>query len=343
MNIAVSFVWWYNKRSFLGPLMSHLQRTIKRSIAFSGVALHSGKSVSVEIRPASANTGILFQRIDLSNKPYIKASAETVFDTSLATRIGSPEAYVSTIEHLMAAFFGFGIDNAVIAIDNCEMPILDGSAAPFMVLLDEAGIQELKEPKKILIIKKTIEIVDKQNPSSFIRIEPSSKAMISYGIDFENAKTIGKQHVSMNYTPSSFCEEFSFARTFCLEEEINYMLSRGLAKGGSLDNAVVVSRTKGLLNRNGLRQDSEFVRHKVLDCIGDLHLLGMPILGHVIAHKAGHALHNQLARAILQEEKSRTILVPNRKEIAAQGFGELLTFPKSLLDIERCLTALSIG
>lgn len=323
--------------------MVYFQKTIKRSISFSGVALHSGKLVSVEIQPALANTGILFQRTDLPHSPYIKANPNSVFDTSLATRIGTPDAYVSTIEHLMAAFFGFGIDNAVVAVNNCELPILDGSAAPFMVLLDEAGIQELPEPRKILIIKKTIEVVDEKNPNSFMRIEPSPKPMISYGIDFGSAQAIGKQHVSMGYTPNAFCEEFAFARTFCLKEEIDYMRSRGLAKGGSLNNAVVVSRTEGLLNKNGLRQENEFVRHKVLDCIGDLHLLGMPILGHVIAHKAGHALHNQLARAILQESAASTVIIPGRKDSFAAGIQDLLTCPKSLLDISKPLTALSIG
>ena len=323
--------------------MKNFQRTLKHSISFSGVALHSGDMVHVEIRPASANTGIVFQRIDIPGMPYIKASPEHVFDTSLATRIGSPDVYVSTIEHLMAAFFGFGIDNAIVALDNCEMPILDGSAAPFLVLLDEAGIQELKEPRKVLVIHETIEIIDEKNPDRFIRIEPSKKALISYAIDFSGSKFIGRQQITLDYSAQAFCEEFSYARTFCLKEEVEYMRSRGLAKGGSMQNAVVVSKQDGLLNEKGLRNEFEFVKHKALDCIGDLHLLGAPILGHIIAHKAGHDLHNRLARAILSQTKSRKIFVPSAKEILTPSFKDLLSFPKSLLDINRSLVGLAVG
>ncbi|MES2613820.1 MAG: UDP-3-O-acyl-N-acetylglucosamine deacetylase [Bdellovibrionota bacterium] len=321
--------------------MKNFQRTLKRPVLFSGVALHSGDTVHVEIRPACAGTGIIFQRTDLKGSPYIKASPEQVFDTSLATRIGTREAYVSTIEHLMAAFFGFGIDNAVVALDNCEMPILDGSAAPFLVLLDEAGILELKEPRKVLVIREPIEVIDENNPSRFIRIEPSKKPLISYVVDY--AGSIGKQQISMDYNAWTFCEEFSYARTFCLKEEIEYMHSKGLAKGGSMENAIVFSKQQGLLNAQGLRNEFEFVKHKALDCIGDLYLLGAPILGHVIAHKAGHDLHNKLSLLIQNQVKSRKIFVPNAKEVLAPGFQNLLSFPKSLSDINRSLVGLAIG
>ena len=321
--------------------MSNFQRTLKRPVSFTGVGLHSGNLISVEIRSAAANTGIIFQRTDLPNKPYIKADALSVFDTSLATRIGTSEAYVSTIEHLMAAFFGFGIDNAIVSINNSEMAILDGSSAPFLVLLSEAGVEELKEPRKVLVVQKTIEIVDENNPTRFIRIEPSKHPLISYAIDFNKVSAIGRQTVSMDYTSKAFCESFSFARTFGLKEEMDFLHSKGLAKGGSMNNAIVVSKTEGVLNSKGLRHEHEFVKHKVLDCIGDLHLLGMPILGHVIAHKAGHDLHNKLARAILNEVSSRKILVPSAKE--ASRFKSLLSFPKSLDEIQVNLGALAIG
>ncbi|KAB8030966.1 UDP-3-O-acyl-N-acetylglucosamine deacetylase [Fluviispira multicolorata] len=321
--------------------MLNFQRTLKRSVSFSGVGVHSGSVISVEIRPASANTGFVFQRTDLPNKPYIKADVNSVFDTTLATRIGSLEASVSTIEHLMAAFFGFGIDNAIISINNSEMPILDGSSVPFLTLFDEVGIEVLKEPRKVVVIEKVIEVVDEKNPSRFIRVEPSKKPLISYVIDFAGAAAIGRQSISMNYTAKAFCEEFSFARTFCLKEDIDYMHSRGLAKGGSMENAIVVSKTEGVMNRQGLRNDQEFVKHKTLDCIGDLHMLGMPILGHVIAHKAGHDLHNKLARAILAEVSCRSIFVPSAKEAAR--LKALLSFPKSLSEIERNLIGLAIG
>lgn len=323
--------------------MSGSQRTLKRSVSFSGVGLHSGQNVCVQIRPASANTGILFQRTDLPNQPYIKASPLNVFDTSLATRLGTKDVSVSTIEHLMAAFFGFGIDNAIVAVDGPELPILDGSSAPFLVILDEAGIVELKEKRKVLVVNKVIEVVDEKNPSRFIRIEPSKTPLLSYSIAFDHAKAIGAQSVSLSYTARAFCEEFSFARTFCLKEEIDYMRSLGLAKGGSLENAVVVSKEHGLLNDNGLRNPQEFVRHKALDCVGDLHLIGLPILGHVIAHKAGHDLHVKLGQAILKgvEARSAIILEPTAKEQPV--FKELLRFPKSLLDVEQSMTSLVVG
>ena len=321
--------------------MNNFQRTLKRSVSFAGIGVHSGNLISVEIRPASANTGIVFQRTDLPGKPYIKADALSVFDTSLATRIGTSEAYVSTIEHLMAAFFGFGIDNAVISIDNSEMTILDGSSAPFLVLLSEAGIEELKEPRKVIIVEKTIEVVDEKNPARFIRIEPSKQPLISYAIDFENIVAIGRQSISMDYTAKAFCEYFSFARTFGLKEDIDFLHSGGLAKGGSIENAIVVSRTEGVLNSQGLRNEQEFVKHKALDCIGDLHLIGMPILGHVIAHKAGHDLHNKLARAILSEVSSRKIIIPSAKETSR--LKSLLSFPKSLAEVQVNFNGLAIG
>lgn len=321
--------------------MNNFQRTLKRPVSFAGVGVHSGKLISVEIRPASANTGIVFQRTDLPDKPYIQATALSVFDTNLATRIGSHQVSVSTIEHLMAAFFGFGVDNAIVSIDNSEMPILDGSSAPFLVLLNEAGIEELSEPRKVLVVKKTIEVVDEKNPTRFIRIEPSKRPFISYVIDFKDVSAIGRQSVSMDYTAKAFCEFFSFARTFGLKEEVDYMHSIGLAKGGSMENAVLVSKKEGILNVQGLRNEHEFVKHKVLDCIGDLHLIGMPILGHIIAHKAGHDLHNKLARALLEEVSSRKIILPSYKE--EHRFKAVLTFPKSLTDVCINLNGLAVG
>jgi UDP-3-O-[3-hydroxymyristoyl] N-acetylglucosamine deacetylase len=323
--------------------MSNFQRTLKKSVSFSGVGLHSGHIVNVEIKPAAANTGILFQRTDLPGNPIIKASSQNVFDTSLATKVGTPDCYVSTIEHLMAAFFGFGIDNAIVAIDNSEMPILDGSSAPFLILLDEASVVELDAPRRVIIIREPIEIIDEKNPSRFIRIEPSKKPRISYSIAFENSNVIGRQQISIDYNSWAFCEEFSYARTFCLKEEVDYMHSVGLARGGSINNALVVCRKDGLLNAQGLRNEFEFVKHKALDCIGDLFLLGSPILGHVIAHKAGHDLHNKLARAILEQVNASEIYVPSKKDLLTPIFKELLTFPKSLLDINQNLVGLAVG
>lgn len=320
--------------------MVYCQRTIKKSVSFSGVGLHSGKQIHVTLRPALANTGIIFRRIDLPNSPSIQASAHAVIDTTLSTRIGDKNnACVATIEHFMAALFGFGIDNIFVDIDNAEMPILDGSSAPFLVLLDEAGIEELNESKKIIVIRKSIEIIDEKNPARFIRIEPARKASISYAIDF---KSLGKQCLTMNFTPRDFCQEYSYARTFCQEEDVLRMYAMGLIKGGSLQNAVVVGKNGQVLNTQGLRDDLECVKHKILDCIGDLNLVGKPILGHVIAHHAGHDLHTKLAKEILLQYQESTAVVPQNSQ--KTKFADFLhTIPKSLLDIEHNLITLPIG
>lgn len=320
--------------------MSLLQRTIKKTVSFSGVGLHSGHNIFVELRPAPANTGVVFRRIDLPDSPYLKASAETVVETTLSTKIGIANGpTVSTIEHFMAALFGFGIDNIYVDINNSEMPILDGSSAPFLVILDEAGICELTAPKQVLVILKTIEIVDEKNPNRFIRIEPAKKASISYAINF---KTLGKQYLSMDYSPMAFCQEFSYARTFCLEEDVEKMCAMGLIKGGSIKNAVVIGKDGDILNTQGLRDNLECIKHKMLDCIGDLYLIGMPVLGHVIAHQAGHDLHTKLAKAILAQSEAAKKFVPSKREIAKLS-DFLRPQPKSLLDIEHNLVTLPVG
>lgn len=316
------------------------QKTLARSVRFDGTGLHSGQTVHVEIRPAAANTGILFQRTDLPNMPYIPAKPSSVFDTSLATRIGNPDASVSTIEHLMGALFAFGIDNAIIAIDSYEVPILDGSALPFLMLLDEAGTSLLDKPKRAFVVTKTVEIVSAKNPDCFIRVEPSNTPKLTYAIDFARASAIGKQSISMNVTGEDYCRELSFARTFCLESDIAFMHSRGLARGGSLDNAIVVSPETGVTNQNGLRSENEFVRHKALDCIGDLSLLGMPIVGHVIAHKAGHDLHTQLAKELELRAAEHLVIEPKPREIIA--FSKLFRFANNLSSLSSCVSLASI-
>lgn len=314
-----------------------MQRTLKTSVNFEGMGLHSGNVVHMEIRPAAANTGIVFQRIDLPNKPYIKASAENVFNCNLATSIGSPDCFVTTVEHLMSAFYGFGVDNAIVTIDSPEVPILDGSAAPFLVLLDEAGIQELSVARKVFHVTQTVEVVDANNPQRFIRVEPSSTPLVTYLIDFANSQTIGLQQHTMSLTGEAFCEEAAFARTFCLAEEVEFMRSRGLAKGGSLANAIVVSKD-GVLNTSGLRDAQEFVRHKILDCMGDLALLGMPLIGHVIANKAGHDLHTQLVQKLALQAAEHNVFIPSAaKELDL--IGAILKYPVSLADVRRNLAS----
>lgn len=327
--------------AILSQSVQNTQRTLKRTVSFSGVGLHSGKNINVEIRPAHANTGILFERSDLPGSGYLKAHPDSVFDTTLATRIGSKEVNISTIEHLMSALFGFGIDNAVVSVSAAEMPVLDGSAVPFLVMLDEAGIQDLQAARKVLVVKKPIEIVDPKDPTRFIRIEPSSKPWISYSIEFANAGAIGKQNVSFEFSGTAFCRELAFARTFCLAEDIARMQSVGLARGGSLENAVVVCRNNGVLNAAGLRSETEFVRHKALDCIGDLALVGMPILGHVIANKAGHDLHTNLAKALIHDTGAVQVLEPKAQE--AIQLAPLFDFPRSLAQLRLAFAGLPTG
>jgi UDP-3-O-[3-hydroxymyristoyl] N-acetylglucosamine deacetylase len=296
------------------------------------VGLHSGLPVQIEIQPSGAHSGVRFIRTDLNPPTEIKASPQAVFDTTLATRIGSPTAYISTVEHLMAALFGLGIDNARILVDGPELPIVDGSSVPWLILLDEAGVEELPVPRSVRVVKKPIEIGDPRDPSRFIRVEPSKDPYITYSIDFRNSELIGAQTVSMPLTGRRFCEELAHARTFCTAEEVDYMRSRGLARGGSLENAIVVSRTSGLLNEQGLRSPDEFVRHKLLDCIGDLALLGTPLVGHVIAHKAGHDLHTALAKELFYESERVELLCPDVKS-RKKSLAKLADFPSSLAEL----------
>jgi len=308
------------------------QRTVARTIRHRGIGLHSGHQIRLEIHPAAANSGICFVRTDLKPNVEIKAQPQAVFDTALATRIGSPEAYVSTIEHLMAALFGLGIDNARICVNAPEMPIVDGSAVPWLILLDEAGVEDLGIPRAVRVIKKPVEVVDPRDPNRFIRIEPSKQPRITYSIDFKNNALIGSQSLTLSLTGRSFCETLSHARTFCTAEEVEFMRSRGLAQGGSLENAIVVSRTEGLLNSAGLRAPDEFVRHKILDCIGDLALLGTPVIGHIIAHRAGHDLHTALAKALSDASEAVELRTFSARR-APHPLVRLLDFPSSLAEI----------
>jgi UDP-3-O-[3-hydroxymyristoyl] N-acetylglucosamine deacetylase len=240
----------------------------------------------------------------------------------------------------MGAFFALGIDNAIVALDSFELPILDGSAVPFLVLLDEAGSVALKKPKKAFVVTRTVEILDPQRPDRFIRVEPSKTPLLTYAIDFDRASAIGKQAITLGMTGEAYCNEVCFARTFCLESDIAFMHSRGLAKGGSLENAIVVSPEHGVTNRMGLRASNEFVRHKALDCIGDLTLLGMPLIGHVIAHKAGHDLHTQLAKKLFAEQKEHLIWTPQAPD--QPTLAKMFQFARSLSAASEAISLASI-
>ena len=273
--------------------MSYLtQKTIKNKVSFSGIALHSGKNVNLVIKPAEPNHGIVFKRVDLKTDNLVYPNFMNVSNTSLNTTIENVSgAKVSTIEHLMGALFGLGIDNAIIEVDNEEVPILDGSAIEFIRKIRSVGLDLSKEPIKIIKINKEVKYSDGER---YISIKPST---LSLDIDFElkyKNEIIGNQRNKIKVYEDDLSDIYN-SRTFCLYEDIDYIKSKGLAKGGSLENAIVVQGDE-ILNEDGLRNRHEFVYHKLLDCLGDLMLSGKRIFGHIKTSQGGHALTNKLLR-----------------------------------------------
>jgi len=275
------------------------QHTINNEINLSGVGVHSGRKSTISIKPAHENSGITFFRSDLPGHNGIKAIFKNVTDTSLATVIGNGgEVIVSTIEHLMAALSAMNIDNANIYIDNHELPILDGSANTFCESITNAGLSRQNSKRNYFVITVPIEF---EEGDKFVGIYPSDNFKISCKIEFAN-KIIGNQELTCEITPETFIKEIGRARTFGLMSDVNMMNLMGLGRGGSLDSAIVVDEDK-VLNPEGLRFDNEFVRHKILDCVGDFSLLGMPILGHVKTFKSGHDLHRKFLTHLFNNKK----------------------------------------
>ena len=274
-----------------------LQQTLKDKLEFSGVGLHSGKTITMTIRPADAETGIVFHRVDLNPPVSIEAIAANVVNTRLSTTIGKEGAAVSTIEHLMAALYGCGIDNAHIDIDGQEVPIMDGSATPFVTALQHAGTKILSRPRKYLVVKKEVTIVDGDKK---ITITPSRYFRISFDMRF-NHPVVSNQFKSMKFEEDTFATEYASARTFGFLAEVETLKANGLARGGSLENAVVIG-DEGILNEEGLRFEDEFVRHKILDSTGDFYLAGYRILGHVKAFKSGHDLNHKAVTELLAKK-----------------------------------------
>ncbi len=298
---------------------SSLQHTLKKNVMFVGIGLHTGKEVRLVIKPAPVNSGIRFVRKDVEPKVLIPARIQYVTDVRFATTIGIGNSTVSTIEHLMSAFAGAGIDNAIVELDGPEVPASDGSAYSFCVLLDKAGKKEQKQPRRYLKILRPVTV---RNGDSFICIEPCSNMKVTLEIDF-NHPLIAKQRFSGVLDEQSYIEKISRARTFGFLKEVEMMQANGLALGGSFDNAVVLSE-RSVLNEGGLRFPDEFVKHKVLDLLGDLYLAGMPILGHVKGFKTGHMVHSQLLQAILSNSDNYEVtekeVPPVKKSFwAAQG------------------------
>ncbi len=280
------------------------QKTIKNPITFSGVGLHTGLNVKVSVKPASPDTGIIFKRVDLKKNNLVYPNFLNVTSTSLNTTISNEFGVkVSTIEHLMGALFGLGIDNALIELDNEEVPILDGSAKEFIEKIIPAGFEISSAPIKIIKINKKVEFND---GGRTISIEPSKLSLdIEFSLNFENP-IIGKQKNKINVYQDNLENIFN-SRTFCLFEDIEAIKKIGLAKGGSLDNAIVVKNNK-ILNDTGLRNEKEFVNHKILDCIGDLYTSGYRIIGSVICSKGGHYLTNELLKKVFKNSKNFSII-----------------------------------
>lgn len=274
------------------------QRTLKNAIYARGVGLHSGRQVSLALKPAPINTGIRFRRTDLQPVVEIMAHAECVTATTMATCIEHQGVQVATIEHLLSALAGLGIDNAYVEVDAAEVPIMDGSAGPFVFLIQAAGVQEQPALKEFIRIKKKVSIELADKSASFT---PYEGFHIEFSIDFDHPEFAGRPNkAELEFSSTAFVKEVSRARTFGFMRDIEYLRSKNLALGGSVDNAIVLDDQK-ILNEEGLRSPDEFVKHKVLDAIGDLYLLGKPVLGAFQGYRSGHALNNQLLRKILSD------------------------------------------
>lgn len=281
------------------------QRTLRNSIKATGVGLHSGDKVYLTLRPAPVNTGIVFLRTDVNPMVEIPAQALKVTDTTLSTTIENNGAKVSTIEHLMAALAGLGIDNAYIELSAPEVPIMDGSAGPFVFLIQSAGIEEQSAAKKFIRIKRKVTVKDGDKVASFL---PFDGFKVSFTIDFDHPVFRSRnQKASVDFSSTSFVREVSRARTFGFLRDIEYLRSKNLALGGSIENAIVIDDYK-ILNDDGLRYDDEFVRHKILDAIGDLYLAGHGIIGEFEGYKSGHALNNVLVRELLAQQDAWEIV-----------------------------------
>ncbi len=275
------------------------QRTLKNEIRATGVGLHTGRKVFLTLRPAAVDTGIVFRRVDLDPVVEIQAKAENVGDTTLSTSLVSGDVRVSTVEHLLSAMAGLGIDNAVVELSAEEVPIMDGSAGPFVFLIQSAGIQEQNAPKRFVRIKKTVTVKEGDKVASF---KPFNGFKVSFTIDFDHP--VFKERTldaTVDFSSTSFVKEVSRARTFGFMHEIEYLRSKGLAKGGSVNNAIVIDKYR-ILNEDGLRYEDEFVKHKVLDAIGDLYLLGYSLIGEYQAYKSGHGLNNQSIRELMKQK-----------------------------------------
>ena len=275
-------------------LISMMQHTVGREVSCRGIGLHSGAKVTMKLRPAPLNFGVRFRRMDLGHHPAVRAHAHQVVNTSLATSIGSNGATVSTIEHLMAALYVSSVDNILVELDGPEVPILDGSAAPFLDILKQAGLKEQNAPRQCLVVTRPVYL---REGEAFVKATPANHFQVRYSIDFPHP-LVGKQTLLWSFNAASFGRDIARARTFGFLKDVEKLQSLGLAQGGSLANAVVFDDFR-VLNQDGFRYVDECVRHKILDFMGDLALAGRPLIGCFEVHKAGHALHNAFIKKLL--------------------------------------------
>ncbi len=277
------------------------QRTLKNVIRATGVGLHTGEKIYLTLRPAAADTGIIFRRVDLDEPVDIRACPKNVSDTNLSTTLEHEGIKISTVEHLLSAFAGLGVDNAYVDVSAPEVPIMDGSAGPFVFLIQSAGVEEQNVAKKFIRIKRKVEVKDGDKMASFT---PFDGFKVSFSIDFDHPAFDGRtSSATVDFSSISFVKEVSRARTFGFLRDIELLRERQLALGGSMDNAIVVDEYR-VLNEDGLRYEDEFVKHKILDAIGDLYLLGHSLIGAFSGCKSGHALNNRLLRALMADESA---------------------------------------
>ncbi|MCK5898690.1 MAG: UDP-3-O-acyl-N-acetylglucosamine deacetylase [Methylococcales bacterium] len=293
------------------------QQTLKNTIRATGVGLHTGDKVYLTLHPAEVGTGIRFRRTDLDQPVTIQATPENVGETMLSTTLVQGNIKISTVEHLLSALAGLGIDNAIIDVNSAEVPIMDGSAGPFVFLIQSAGVVEQNSPKKYLRIKETIRVKDGDKWAEFV---PFEGFKVSFTIDFEHpAFADHLKTATMDFSLTSFVKEVSRARTFGFMKDIEFLRKNNLALGGSLDNAIIIDDDK-VLNEDGLRYADEFVKHKILDAIGDLYLLGYSLIGEFRGHKSGHALNNKLLHALLANEDAWEIVTFENENEAPNFF-----------------------
>ncbi|MEC4719194.1 UDP-3-O-acyl-N-acetylglucosamine deacetylase [Noviherbaspirillum sp. CPCC 100848] len=299
------------------------QRTVKQLVKTTGVGLHSGTKVELTLRPAAPDTGIVFRRVDLNPPVDLPASATGVGDTRMASVLDRDGARVSTVEHLMSACAGLGIDNLYVDVTAEEIPIMDGSAASFVFLLQQAGLQEQTVPKKFIRVKKPVEVREgKGAQEKWARLEPYDGFRLKFFIEFNHpAVDVTGQYAEVDFEAESYVKEIARARTFGFMQDVETLRGMGLARGGSLENAIVMDEYR-ILNADGLRYENEFVRHKILDAIGDLYLIGHPLLASYTAHKSGHTLNNLLLRELLAHPDAYEIVTFSTTEGAPRAYAQ---------------------